>query len=182
MKFGKNMSRLGKKPIIVPTGTEVSFKDGIFSVKGPQGALSRAIDPKIGVEIKAGEITLAPKVKEGAEALWGTYVAHIKNMVSGVNKLFEKRLKIEGVGYKADVKGEEVVLNIGYSHQVKVPIPKSVKAVSDKDGLLITGADIEAVGQFAAKVRSKKVPEPYQGKGIRYADEVVRRKQGKKTV
>lgn len=177
------MSRLGKKPITIPTGTEVKMSGGVLTVKGPLGTITKSIHPLIAVTVNAKEILLAPK-KAAAEssAHWGTAVSHISNMIAGVNKLFEKRLLIEGVGYKADVKGDELVLMVGFSHPVSMKIPKDVKVVSDKNGILISGINIETVGDFTASVRAVKKPEPYKGKGIRYSDEVVRRKQGKKTV
>ena len=177
------MSRLGKKPIAIPLGTEVKVAGLALSVKGPKGTLTRNIHPLMEVIVTPTEVTLKPK-KETPESsiIWGTWVSHIFNMIEGVNKGFEKRLLIEGVGYKADVKGNEVTLSVGYSHPVSITIPKDIKVVSDKNGILISGFDIEMVGDFTAKIRSVKKPEPYKGKGIRYADEVIRRKQGKKTV
>lgn len=177
------MSRLGKKPIEIPAGTEVKVSGMAVTVKGPQGTLTRNIHPLINITITGNQILLTPK-KETPEssALWGTSVSHIFNMISGVNKHFEKKLLIEGVGYKADVKGSELILSVGFSHIVTIKIPKDIKVVSDKNGVSISGADIEIVGDLTARVRAVKKPEPYKGKGIRYADEIIRRKQGKKTV
>ena len=112
--------------------------------------------------------------------LLGTYYSHIKNMIAGVNKPYEKKLIVEGIGFKADVKGKDLVLALGFSHTITMPIPADLKVVSEKNNLTISGIDCEKVGQFAAEIRSKKKPEPYLGKGVRYADEVIRRKQGKK--
>lgn len=184
LKFGKNtMSRLGKKPMIIPAGTELKMSGSVLTVKGPLGTLTKNIHPLINVTVTGNEVLLAPK-KETPEssAFWGTSVSHVFNMIAGVNKLFEKRLLIEGVGYKADVKADELVLLVGFSHPVSIKIPKGIKVVSDKNGILISGIDIETVGDFTARIRSTKKPEPYKGKGIRYSDEVIRRKQGKKTV
>ena len=167
----------------IPSGTELKISGEVLTVKGPLGTLTRKIHPLITVTVTGNEVLLAPK-KETPEssALWGTAVSHVFNMIAGVNKLYEKRLLIEGVGFKADVKGEELVLSVGFSHQVSIKIPKGIKVVSDKNGILISGIDIETVGDFTARVRAVKKPEPYKGKGIRYSDEVIRRKQGKKTV
>ncbi len=175
------MSRIGKRIIAIPEKTEAKMTGEVFAVKGPLGELSRVFRSIVEIKIADKNITLAPK-KEGEEALWGTYAAHISNMVKGVNELFKKKLIIEGIGFKAEVKGEELVLNLGFSHQVKVKIPKGLKVASEKGALNISGIDKEMVGQFAAKIRALKKPEPYKGKGIRYEKEVIRRKQGKKTV
>lgn len=177
------MSRLGKKPIVIPSGTEVKVAGLVLSVKGPLGALSRNMPESIEVKINGNAATVNPKsAGEGTKAIWGTWVSHLKNMIAGVNKAFEKRLLIEGVGYKCDIKGNEAVFNVGYSHQVFMKIPEGIKVVSDKNGILVSGIDKEKVGDFAARMRAVKKPEPYKGKGLRYADEVIRRKQGKKTV
>lgn len=178
------MSRLGKKPIIIPKGTEVTISGESFSVKGPGGKITRNIPAIISVSVTPTKdaVILSPK-KETPESsvLWGTWASHIFNMIEGVNKPFEKRLIIEGIGYKAEVKGAEIVLSVGYSHQVILKIPEDIKVVSDKNGILVSGIDIETVGDFAARIRAVKKPEPYKGKGIHYSTEVVRRKQGKKT-
>lgn len=178
------MSRLAKKPIEIPKGTEVSMSGSSLVVKGSLGILNRMIDPRVLVDVLGDKISLSLIKSEGkeAKAILGTYVSHIKNMVAGVNKLFEKRLIIEGIGFKADIQGAYLVFSLGFSHTVKVAIPPNIKVVSDKNGLSISGLGIEEVGQFAAKIRSLKSPEPYGGKGIRYSDEAVRRKEGKKTV
>ena len=183
-KFGKSykMSRLGKKPIVIPKGTEVTVAGSSVTVKGPAGVLVKNVHPLITVSVGGEGVTLLPK-KETADAsvLWGTWSSHIFNMIEGVNKPFEKRLIIEGIGYKADVKGDEIVLSVGFSHQVTVKIPQGLKVVSDKNGILVSGIDIETVGNFAANLRAVKKPEPYKGKGLHYSTEVVRRKQGKKS-
>jgi large subunit ribosomal protein L6 len=176
------MSRIGKKIIIVPEKTEVKIgADGTVSVKGPLGELSRNFKKDVAINLAEGKITLKP-TNEESNALWGTYSAHISNMIAGVHKLFIKKLIIEGVGYKWDVKGEDLNLALGFSHPVKVKIPKGLKVVAEKGLLTISGIDNELVGQFTAKIRALKKPEPYKGKGIRYDTEVIRRKQGKKTV
>lgn len=184
MKFGnKKMSRLGKKPIVIPTGTEVKVEGLNVLVKGPKGSLTRKLPENISVVVGAGSLSIAPKSMGGnSSAIWGTWVSHIKNMISGVNKEFEKRLLIEGVGYKAEVKGKEIILNVGFSHPVNLAIPDGIVVVSDKNGIKVSGIDKEKVGDFTAKIRATKKPEPYKGKGLRYDNEVIRRKQGKKTV
>jgi large subunit ribosomal protein L6 len=176
------MSRLGKKPIKIPKGTEVKVSEGNISVKGPLGTLSRNLNQNIAVKVTGDEVAVS-FIRENPQAmvLVGTWVSHISNMLSGVNKAFEKKLLIEGVGFKADVKGTDIVLSVGFSHQVNLKIPDGIKVVSDKSGISVSGMDIEAVGDFTAKIRAVKKPEPYKGKGIRYSDEVIRRKQGKKT-
>jgi large subunit ribosomal protein L6 len=176
------MSRIGKKPIIIPAGTDVKISGSTLTVKGKEGTVTRDFKPVVIFEVVDGTLKATPMKKDKAsEALWGTYAAHAANMIAGVNKPFQKKLVVEGVGFKAEVKGTELVLNIGFSHQVKVEIPKDLKVSSEKGTITISGVDAELVGQFSAKVRDLKKPEPYKGKGIHYSDEVVRRKQGKKT-
>jgi large subunit ribosomal protein L6 len=179
------MSRLGKKPIPIPPGTEVTADGQSLTVKGPHGTITKNIHPLISVSVSAEKdaVTISPqRDTPESNVLWGSWASHIFNMIEGVNKPFEKRLIIEGIGYKADVKGTELLLSVGYSHPVSLKIPQGIKVVSDKNGILVSGIDIEAVGDFSARLRAIRKPEPYKGKGIRYADEVVRRKQGKKTV
>jgi len=188
------MSRLAKKPILIPEKIEVTLnglsaahsqtahRGETLTVKGPAGTLTRTFSPAVAILVKDGSIAISPKNKVlTTKMLVGTTVAHIRNMIAGSKEHFVKKLIVEGIGFKAEVKGSELVLNLGFSHQVKVPLPKELKVVSEKGVLTISGADIEAVGAFAAKIRSQKKPEPYKGKGIRYENEVIRRKQGKKT-
>ncbi len=175
------MSRIAKKPIMIPAKTEASFSGGVMTVKGPLGTLTKTFRPYINVEIKDGAITLTPNASSlQARALWGTYASHIKNMIAGVNKAYEKKLVVEGIGFKADVKGTTLAMALGFSHPVNMPIPADLKVTADKNIVTVSGMDSEKVGQFAAVVRAMKKPEPYLGKGIRYSDEVIRRKQGKK--
>ena len=177
------MSRIAKKPILIPKDTQVSHSAGIFTVKGPLGEVKRVFRPEIIIKIENNEISLLPE-KNSLEllALWGTYASHIKNMLEGVNKSYEKKLIIEGIGFKSEVKGKELHLAVGFSHPVKVDIPEGLKVSVEKNIISVSGIDIEKVGQFVANVRSLKKPEPYKGKGIRYSDEIIRRKQGKKSV
>jgi len=177
------MSRLGKRPIAIPEKTEVTVADNSVTVKGPLGELKMAYNPVIEIKLEDGNVVLVPtKESIQANALWGTYSSIIRSMTEGVNKEFETILIFEGVGFKAAVEGKDVVLNVGFSHSVKLEIPEGVKAEVVKDKINITGIDKQAVNQFAAVIRATKKPEPYKGKGIRYSDEIVRRKEGKKTV
>jgi large subunit ribosomal protein L6 len=177
------MSRIGKKPIIVPEKTEVNISGGVITVKGPLGELKRSFRSAVSIKLEDGQVTVTPKKQDlEGRALWGTYASHIQNMVDGVNKQYEKKLIIEGVGFKAMVSGDKLVLNIGFSHQVELEIPKGIDCVVEKSLITIKGIDKETVGQFAAEIRSRKKPEPYKGKGIRYEDEIIRRKEGKKSV
>lgn len=178
------MSRIGKRIIEIPAKTEVSLSGNVITVKGPLGELSRAIrTDAIEVKIEGNEINLIPQNDSiETNALWGTYGSHIKNMIAGVNQEYVTKLIIEGVGYKADLQGTTLVMNLGFSHQVKLELPKGIAVKIEKGEVTISGIDKEVVGQFAAVVRSKKKPEPYKGKGIRYSDEVIRRKEGKKSV
>ena len=177
------MSRVGKKPIAIPEKTEVTVSGNILTVKGPQGTLTRPINADLKIDIQAGkEVTITPN-NELPETgiMWGTVSSHLKNMLEGVVKPFEKRLLIEGVGYKWDIKGDKLTLNLGFSHQIVLTIPKEVKAVIEKGVFVASSIDKDILGQFVAQVRSLRKPEPYKGKGIRYENEVIRRKEGKKT-
>lgn len=177
------MSRVGKKGITIPEKTEVTVVNGLVTVKGPKGSLERLFRSDIGIKIEGNIVSLAPKKQNNQmAALWGTYASHIENMVQGVNTPFEKKLILEGVGFKSEVKGNKLVLALGFSHPVEVLIPEGIAAKAEKNLLTFTGVDKELVGQFTAKVRALKKPEPYKGKGFRYENEVIRRKQGKKSV
>ena len=176
------MSRIGKKVIAIPVKTEVTFSGSVLTVKGPLGTLTKNFKPSIVITTAENQVTLVPKaVTLENKALWGTYASHIMNMISGVSTPFVKKLVIEGIGYKSEVKGSNLVLALGFSHPVNVPIPEGLKVTAEKNVITVTGIDKEAVGGFVAAVRALKKPEPYKGKGIRYEGEVVKRKQGKKT-
>ncbi|HZS43322.1 MAG TPA: 50S ribosomal protein L6 [Candidatus Paceibacterota bacterium] len=177
------MSRVGKQIIQIPSNTEVKVSSGFVDIKGPKGTLSKKFSDAIEIKVDGQNVTLMP-TKEDLEtqALWGTYASHLANMIEGVNNPYVKKLVIEGIGYRAEVSGTNLVLNLGFSHQIKVEIPAELKVTVDKNILTVSGADKELVGQFASKIRAMKKPEPYKGKGIRYEKEVVRRKQGKKSV
>lgn len=177
------MSRIGKRILNIPEKTTATVTAGVFTVKGPLGELSRTFKPDISIKIEGNAITLEPlRNTLDLQALWGTYSAHILNMLNGVNKVFEKKLIVEGIGFKSDVKGTSLDLALGFSHPVKVSIPDGLKVTAEKNIIAVSGIDVEKVGQFVAQVRSLKKPEPYKGKGIRYDGEVIRRKQGKKSV
>ena len=175
------MSRIGKKEILIPTGTEISVASGEITVKGKGGTLKRLVHPAITVAVEGKEVKVTPANQSRlAQALWGTYAAHVRNMLAGVNKPFEKKLQIEGIGYRAELTGKTLKLAVGFSHPVMVQIPEGLSVAVDKNIISVAGADKEVVGQFAASVRAIKKPEPYKGKGIRYEGEKVREKQGKK--
>lgn len=177
------MSRIAKKPIAIPEKTEVNYASGVLTVKGPLGELKKTFRPEIEIKVENGTIALVP-VRHSLDvlALWGTYASHIRNMLEGVHKAYEKKLIVEGIGFKSDVKGKELHLALGFSHQIVKEIPEGLKVTAEKNVITVSGIDVEKVGQFVAKIRSLKKPEPYKGKGIRYSDETIRRKQGKKSV
>jgi large subunit ribosomal protein L6 len=174
------MSRLGKQPVTIPAGVTVTCDNGLLSVAGPKGTLTREIKSDVVITIDGNTITLTPGTTVAAKALWGTYAAHARNMIKGVTEQFIKILEIEGVGYRAEVKGNTIVLSVGYSHPVPLVIPDGITALVEKSVVTLTGADKDALGQFAADVRKVRKPEPYKGKGIRYRGEYIIRKQGKK--
>ncbi len=176
------MSRLGKIPVVIPSGVTVTLENGVLTVKGAKATLTREVKPDVNITIEGSEVILAPGDTPEAKALWGTYAAHLRNMITGVTEGFTKVLEIEGVGYRAEVKGKEIVLNVGFSHQVMLEIPEGISAEVVKNVITLTGPDKDALGQFAANVRKVKKPEPYKGKGIRYQGEYIIRKQGKKAV
>jgi len=183
LKFGKSiMSRIGKQQIEIPENTQVTQDGGVITVKGPLGELSREFRREVKINIDDKEITLTPSGNSKfVRSLWGTYGSHLKNMIDGVGKNFEKKLVIEGVGYKAEMQGNTLVLSVGFSHKVNMDIPEGLAVSVEKNVITISGINKETVGQFTSKIRLQKKPEPYKGKGIRYENEVVKRKQGKKT-
>ena len=177
------MSRIGKQPITLPSGVTASLNGATLSIKGPLGTITRDFKSDVAVTLTDGVINVTPAYKSiFTNALWGTYAAHVNNMIEGVTKGFEKKMILEGIGFKFNVQGNKIVMALGFSHPVEMLIPEGVKVAADKNLISVTGIDKEAVGGFAAKIRAKKVTEPYKGKGIRYEGEFVRRKQGKKTV
>lgn len=176
------MSRLAKKP--TPAGkTDVSVAHGVLTVKGAKGTLTKRVHPSVDISVDAGQVTIAPKNSSRlAKALTGTFASHVKNMVQGVETPFTKKLILEGVGFRVEVKGKDIVLTVGFSHTVPLAIPEDVTATVEKNVIKLESINKESVGQFAANIRRVKPPEPYLGKGIRYDGEVIRRKQGKKAV
>ncbi len=175
------MSRVGKKPITIPSGVTVDIKDNNLKVKGPKGELNLALHPKVQVAKTDTEVIVDVKRKENKneKALWGLFRALINNMVVGVTTGFTKILEINGVGYKAAMSGRKIILNLGYSHPIEMEVPAGLETKVEKNIVTITGADRQSVGQFAAVIRSQRPPEPYKGKGIKYQDETIRRKAGK---
>lgn len=177
------MSRLGKIPVAIPKGVEITADGKTLTVKGPKATLTRALHPAVVVSISDTEASVGPNEShELSKVMWGTFAAHLKNMIIGVTEGFTRKLEIEGVGYRAEMKGRTLALSMGYSHPVEMPVPEGIDAIVEKSLITLTGADKEALGQFAADIRSVRKPEPYKGKGIRYQGEYIIRKQGKKAV
>lgn len=177
------MSRVGKKPIIIPAGVAVALKGREVSVKGPKGELTREIHPDISVSVKDNAMELLPsRATKKSGALWGLSRTLLSNMVIGVSDGFEKKLEFEGIGFRANLEGDTIVFALGFSHPVRFPAPKGIAFKIEKNVITVSGADKEAVGETAARIRQLKPPEPYKGKGIRYQGEVIRRKAGKKAV
>ena len=177
------MSRIGKRVIDIPVGTELKLEEGVLTVKGKKGELKRTFNDTVSINIEGSQVTFAPKRNSGnVKALWGTYASLVTNMIQGVNEPFVKKLILEGVGFKSEVKGKNLDLALGFSHPVVVEIPEGLTVTAEKNLITVTGIDKEVVGSFASEVRSLKKPEPYKGKGFRYEDEVIRRKEGKKSV
>ena len=175
------MSRIGKRPLAIPAKTEVTVADAVLTVKGPLGTLSRRLHPQVRVLVEGGNVVVQPADETRlGRALWGTYAAHTRNMLAGVQKQYMKKLVLDGVGYRMSLAGTTLTMSLGFSHPVVLQVPDGVKAVVEKNELTLTSCDKELLGQFAANVRALKKPEPYKGKGFHYSDEVVRRKQGKK--
>lgn len=177
------MSRIGKKPILIPAGVQAQVDGQKVTIKGPKGELSREVRPEIKVEAKEGKITVS-LFKEGKHlsAFWGLTRALLNNMVKGVTEGYEKKLSVEGLGYKAAVNGKDLVLQVGFTHSINVAAPEGIKFSVEKNVITVSGNNNELVGQTAAKIRKIRPPEPYKGTGIRYLGEVVRRKAGKKVV
>ena len=178
------MSRIGKQPINVPDGVDMSITNGLVVAKGKLGELSVQVPDILKVEISDNILTVSV-ARETPEtpARWGLYRALLFNIIHGVSTGFEKKLEIHGVGYRAEMKGSDLVLHLGYSHPITMKIPENIKVTVEKqNGILVFGADRQQVGQFAANIRKQRKPEPYKGKGIRYEGEYVRRKIGKRAV
>ena len=177
------MSRVGKKPIAVPSGVEFSVKDNVVTVKGPKGTLKKEFNNNITVELEDGHITVErPNDEPFIRAIHGTTRALINNMIKGVHEGYRKTLTLVGVGYRAAAKGKGLEISLGYSHPVIIDeIPGITFSVEKNTTIHIDGIEKELVGQVAANIRAKRPPEPYKGKGVKYADEHIRRKEGKKS-
>lgn len=175
------MSRIGKKPITIPSGVETSFHDHVLKCHGPKGELSCQVHPLVNVEQKDNtlEVTIQDKENLTQKALWGTMRQIIANNILGVLNGYTKQLEIKGVGYKAEIKGDTLVLSVGYSHNVDFPLPPGIKGSVEKNIITLEGIDKQLLGETAANIRKVRKPEPYKGKGIRYVEEVVLRKAGK---
>jgi large subunit ribosomal protein L6 len=175
------MSRIGKKPVIVPDGVDVHIDGDMVTIKGPKGTLSQKIPAGISVELVNKEILVKTTLETLlTKKLWGTIRSILSNLIEGVTKGYEKKLEIEGVGYRATLSGKTLELLLGFSHPVKVEVQEGIEFKVEKNVITISGISKEAVGRVAAEIRALKKPEPYKGKGIRYSGEVVRRKAGKK--
>lgn len=176
------MSRVGKQILTIPAGVEVKHDAHTYTVKGPKGTLTKTFRDDVAITIEGDKITFSPRRNDLlSRALWGTFASEMKSMLSGVVTPFEKKLLVEGVGFKWEVKGKELHLALGFSHPVVMMIPEGITVTTEKSTLTVSGCDKEKVGLFANKIRANKKPEPYKGKGIRYSDETILRKQGKKT-
>lgn len=175
------MSRIGRKPINIPAGVNVSLVDGIITVKGPKGTLTQNIHPNIVIELSENVINVKrPNDEKFNKALHGLCRTLIANMVEGVTNGFKKELEINGVGYRAQKQGKNLIMNLGFSHQVIVSETDDIKfELQGNNKITVLGIDKQKVGQFAADIREKRPPEPYKGKGIKYANEIIRRKEGK---
>ena len=175
------MSRIGRLPVVIPAGVTVDVKEGNdVTVKGPKGTLERTFVPQIGIEVKENEVIVTrPDDKKENKALHGLTRALIHNMVVGVSEGFKKVLEVNGVGYKAQKQGKKLVLSLGYSHPVEMEDPEGIESAVEGNKITVSGISKEKVGQYTAEIRGKRPPEPYKGKGIKYSDEIIRRKVGK---
>lgn len=177
------MSRIGKKPILIPENVDVKIDGQKVIISGPKGELQKEVCPEIKIEKKDNKILLLPQIEtKQTKALWGLFRSLIFNMVKGVTKGFEKKLEIEGLGYKAVLEGDTLVLRVGFSHPVKIKSPEGINFSVEKNLIIVSGIEKQKVFQTAAKIRKVKPPEPYKGKGIRYEGERIRRKPGKRVV
>lgn len=176
------MSRVGKKPVTVPAGVTAAVEGQTVKVKGPKGALQFSAHEDVQVAVDQGAVAVTPRHEtKRARAMWGLTRAQIANLVAGVTQGFEKRLEISGVGYRAAVQGKNLQLTLGYSHEVNYPIPEGIQIATPRPvEIIVTGIDRQKVGQVAAEIRAFRPPEPYKGKGVKYAGEFIFRKEGKK--
>jgi large subunit ribosomal protein L6 len=176
-----NMSRLGKLPIELKAGTQAKIEGGFIIIKGPKGELKQKLHRLVEVKIEDNQIIVDIKNKDKQEekAFWGLYRSLISNMVTGVEDGFEKKLEINGVGYRAQVQGKKLILNLGFSHPVEFELPEGITVQVEGNAITLSGFDKQLVGETAARIRKIRKPEPYKGKGIKYSDEIIRRKEGK---
>ena len=176
------MSRIGKKPVAVPSGITANVEGQTVKVKGPKGTLSFVVPDDVTVKLDGGQIKVDPRSEtKRARSQWGTSRTLISNLIAGVSKGFERRLEITGVGYRAAVQGKNLNIALGYSHDINYPIPEGITIATPRPvEIIISGADRQKVGQVAAEIREYRPPEPYKGKGIKYSDERIFRKEGKK--
>ncbi len=177
------MSRIGKKPIVIPQGVEVKLADGKISVKGPKGSLDFKFSQQVRIEIKDGNLIVQKigKTKD-TPAIWGTTARIIENMIKGVTEGFQKQLELNGVGFRMNLQGKKIILALGFSHPVEIEIPEGIEVKIENNLMTILGIDKQKIGQFAADIKKLKPVEPYKGKGFRYVGEIVRKKEGKKAV
>lgn len=177
------MSRVGKKPILIPENVEVKIEGQKVIVNGPKGELQKEFRPEFSIEVREGKIFVTPQTEtKQTNALWGLTRALLANMIKGVKEGFEKKLEIQGVGFRANIEGEGLILYVGFSHAVKIEGFPGIKFSVDKNIITVSGIDIGRVSQIAANVKKAKPPEPYKGTGIRYLGEQIRKKMGKKAV
>jgi len=175
------MSRIGRKELTLPKGVDVKVAGGLVRVKGPKGELSKTIHPRVSVQVENGHVRVGRSTDEKADrSLHGTIRNEIKNMVEGVTQGYERVLEISGVGYRAQLQGKKLLLSLGYTHQIEFPLPGGIDAAVDKQTTVtLKGIDKYVLGQTAAKIRAMRKPEPYKGKGVKYAGEHIIRKEGK---
>lgn len=174
------MSRVGKKPIPVPEKTSITYKEKVITVKGEKGTLTRTIHPDVELSIGDNTIDVVIEKKDRkSQAFQGLVRSLVNNMITGVSKGFERKLEINGIGYRAETKGKSIIFNLGYSHPIDFKLPDGISAIVDKSTVSLTGIDKELLGQTAASIRQLRPPEPYKGKGIKYEGEHIQRKAGK---
>ena len=187
LRFTNNMSKIGKKPIQISDKVDVKISGNLISVKGPKGEFNKDVPDFLAIDLKDNLLTLSLKkddknIEKKKRAIWGLYRALVSNMIKGATEDFEKNLEFQGVGYKANIKGRDLELSLGYSHLITVKAPEGITFKVDKNVIKVAGSSKELVGRVAAEIRSKRKPEPYKGSGIRYQGEVIRRKAGKKAI
>jgi large subunit ribosomal protein L6 len=176
------MSRVGNKPVAIPSGVSASVEGQVVKVKGPKGTLALALHGDVAAKVEGNEVKVDPRTDtKRARAMWGTYRSLLANVVTGVTKGFERRLEITGVGYRAAVQGKNLQIQLGYSHDIVYPIPEGITIATPRPTeIVVTGIDGQKVGHVAAEIRAFRKPEPYKGKGVKYAGEYIFRKEGKK--